>query len=133
MKDIKFRGKDNRNAWHYGDLIHDKHFSYILDINFLPALSVPATSFIEVDPETVGQFTGLTDKNGKEIYEGDLVELIPKEDHKEHTNMYGIKKVIWSECDACFYYDKFISMSWSGWESEEILGNIHENPELLES
>lgn len=92
------------------------------------------------------QFTGLTDKNGKDVYEGDVVRIVPDE-KKAFTNephhpsfMYGdVAKVEWDDVNAKFslfdvhgedteigYY-----AGWSGWNWLEVIGNIYENPELL--
>ena len=74
----------------------------------------------EIDPETLCEFTGLTDKNKKEIYEHDIVQ-----------NYFGIEEIkygIWN-CGCC--YDVY------GWDitrdkDSEVIGNIFDNPELLE-
>lgn len=74
-------------------------------------------------PEAIMQFTGLCDRNGKEVWEGDVVR---------YTNNDGIKRVgfvEWFEEEACFYLN-----SLPLWEQteKEVIGNIYQNPELLE-
>lgn len=66
-REIKFRGKRLDNgAWMYGDLLHFVDGVYISNDN--------GNNMAQVDPDTVGQFIGCVDKNGKDVYEGDVIE-----------------------------------------------------------
>ncbi len=97
---------------------------------------------VEVDPETVGQFTGLTDKNGKKIFEGDIIHSIyancPKNEHIEKITFFDGCFTAESARGGCFArvagqgspkhfaFDKSVYMI-----ECEVIGNIHDNPELL--
>ena len=118
-REIKFRGKriDNKK-WVYGFLADE---DYINDIDSIDLSS------IEVDIDTVGQFTGLFDKNGKEIYEGDIIKG------------FDITIEVWySEDRACFIAEmkepqNDMMYILGGYDTErmEIIGNIYDNPNLI--
>lgn len=134
MREIKFRGKCMfLNEWVYGDLIHKRHDRNALMIQDENGLGS------DVVPESVGQFTGLRDKNDKDIYEGDIVKWIltmPEVSVNggyEEYDTEEIGEIKWDEgalqlgeyCAAGFAYESE--------DYAEIIGNVHDNPELLES
>lgn len=80
--------------------------------------------FYKIDPETIGQFTGLTDKNGKRIFEGDILDV--------NGYAYACR---WDEGNVEFgLYNKYesIGIAYIGAFNSEVIGNIHDNPELLD-
>lgn len=81
-------------------------------------------------PETVGQYTGLTDKNGKKIFEGDIVDFNIRGDDES----YGVVKYSVEETEFYLAYDNLtlgLGRNNYSWELE-VIGNIYDNPELLE-
>jgi uncharacterized phage protein (TIGR01671 family) len=85
-----------------------------------------------VNPDTVGQYTGLKDKNGKDIYEGDVLKL--DDDWEKYGAAAGINYEV-KFIDGCFRMKSKNGLG-RGYHLEddsefEIIGNIHENPELL--
>ena len=139
-REIKFRGQDKvSKQFVFGDLIHGVGFKkgniYILPLieNLASVPHCDPLDGVLVLPETVGQFTGLTDKNNNLIYEGDICRLVPKAKYNNSSarHMFGVREVIYYSGIASYFYDSFVSMSWGGFEFVEIIGNIHENPELL--
>lgn len=137
MREIKFRGKRVGNIWVYGDLVHiDKGYIIITSTNLTidnslsedNALVYSEKEFSVVIPETLGQFTGLTDKNGKEIYEGDVIRI------HEGRNDFKITLIIWNDEYLCYdpTNDELRHILRSRYsEYYEIIGNIHDNPEIL--
>jgi len=132
MREICFRGKRIDNGeWVYGYLICMSHRAWIKDISDkytnprrLDGINHTADiRCVEVDPATVGEYTGLHDKNGKEIYEGDIVHCWGGEHcqgYWEHDSKITINNMI----NDCFMMGEH--------EFIEVIGNIHENPELLQ-
>lgn len=129
MREILFRGKRENGKWVYGDLVTKQNICIANDWH----------EVIRVDDETVGQYTGFTDKNGTKIFEGDIVK-----------DEFGrIMKVVFVECWGKYQFtlvkatgerwtNNFIRADLTDWfvggcleELPEIIGNIYDTPELL--
>lgn len=138
MRDIKFRGKAIRTKkWVYGYYWTNKNGNHFIRaiINLAGCFTIED---IEVIPDTVGQYTGLKDKNEKEIYEGDIVKEVfykYSNDENRHKGFYeNISKVVYK--GRAFKYEWIktneIKMPEDFKESFiEVIGNIYDNPELL--
>lgn len=164
MRENLFRGKAINNGeyngiWEEGDLHHNGDEARPMTLigqvvmsrdKHTNELSFAGYCLVEVDPSTVGQYTGLTDANGQRIFEGDIVRCCIEE------GMYVTAQVVF-ECGAfglaripelplCFpnacNNDNFMSLWEIIWNAEEldgecvymleVIGNIHDNPELVE-
>ena len=122
MREILFRGKrEDTDEWIYGDLLTSTDIVNCTEI----AENTGMGDRYDVIPETVGQYTGLTDRTGKKIFEGDILKL--KDYHHER-----IVYVFWGYIGSWFYggdgySDEYIFNS----SGKEVIGNIYDNPELL--
>lgn len=137
MRTIKFRGKRLLSEdWEYGNLIQRPdggNFIETGDMRLCP-----------IQDFSIGQFTGLHDENGKEIYEGDIV-YSEFEDGSNGSSLVG-----WNEKQSCFgvmdeyaYRSKLEGFEYPEFQNHvmlafmrdaklfEVIGNIHDNPELL--
>ena len=126
-REILFRGKRTDNGeWVYGSLIDsDSIVGKIVDFDgeyFIPEF------WYKVEHETVGQFTGLTDKNGIKIFDGDVVRLY---DDSEDELVNGVIVFNADFCSFCVsmkcHEDVMLMAHWQ----YEVIGNIYDNKELL--
>lgn len=128
MREIKFRGKSKNGNWYYGDLIRVLdgriHYFIIQDYEVKDSeIKLDTCASPRILGTTLGRYTGLKDKNGVEIYEGDICLDNYSEEHGKIVFDEGKFVFIWGnvEEDLCNVFDTL-----------EIVGNIHDNPELLE-
>lgn len=131
-REILFQGKRKDNdEWISGDLRQWSETSMgICDRDLKHTFPVR--------PETVGQFTGKPDKNGKRIFEGDIVEATVTENHWNSIKKYSAKYIVEYHQKYCYFYLKrnrnnlLFDGNWSyALDSIEVIGNIHDNPELM--
>ena len=129
IREILFRGKPIYeetiigNDFYYGDLCHYA--------NGEVTIRQPETGYeMAVVPETIGQFTGITDRTGKKIFEGDII----KTDlfGKNHFISFG-KSAKWGQCFCVQSNNSIIYLTVIYAKSSDVIGDLHSNPELLDS
>lgn len=136
MREIKFRGKREDNGeWVFGSFIPDAlegSNSDLVSWGFIRRYNrgIGKMETIEVDRETVGQYTGLLDRHGVEICEGDIVG-IQREKERDDIEEYQISTVYFNADYASFLAKPQRDWVYTSWDEVEVIGNIHDNPELL--
>ena len=129
MREIKFRGKRLMSEdWEYGNLIQRPcggHFIETGDMRLCP-----------IQDFSVGQFIGLHDKNNKEIYEGDIIRSLDSKGKPiihavEYDNNYAQFIVVLAGYAKYDFGCGGITQKWINEFEKEVIGNIHDNPELL--
>ena len=130
MRTIKFRGKSiDSNEWLYGDLVRSS------DMQRCAILVNDRELYdeCEVYPLSIGQFTGLYDNNGREIYEGDIIGCDnPKIKHLIFYNEKEGRFMAALNGDIENYFIGVCGLDSDRWmSSKEVIGSIHDNPELL--
>lgn len=128
MRTIKFRGKEiETNQWVYGDLLQCPN-KYPTIRMWEEAYPIARSIDFVVFPESVGQFTGLHDKNGKEIYDGDIVHCSFGHIGPEFTGTvtYADGEYVILDVD-----EEYMLPRDYGEKHIEVIGNIHNNPELM--
>ena len=143
MREILFRGNSTEtNQWIYGgfhiwekrqvcalgnDRLKDDEISCVITVNSFADWNMPRTmQAVEVIADTVGQYTGLTDRNGNKIFEGDIVNIL--------TENEEIGVIVYEDGGFFVHADKFsidIIYKINGTDVE-VIGNKYDNPKLME-
>lgn len=155
MRKYKFRGKEvDTGKWVYGGLfkepappqcfektLEDKYWIVYPNPRYMPDWNLPYEMVrTDIEKETIGQYTGLKDKNGKEIYEGDIVKvkLYKGEEEKYFigkVEYFGSNFIVDADNNSEYHVydlDGFGIDYRYNLEDCEVIGNIYDNPELLE-
>ena len=146
MREILFRAKRIDNGeWAEGYLFDDgmaevEHY-FVGRIVIEPYKGtacddwdITGIDFCEVNPETICQYTGKSDEDGKKIFEGDIVGFIglySTESGYSESSCLG--EVVWSEEECCFHVTNRLSAeSWEVLDECKVVGNVFDNKELLD-
>lgn len=142
MREILFRGKTDKGEWVQGVPFVEEDRCYIIEDLFI-CDEYDCTGAVNtfVIPETIGQYTGLTDKNGKKIFEGDIVKCTDEtyeysftavvlfgNPNAEYNWGFQLKRISGAGANTDILL--WVEMEETG-AYTEIIGNIHDNPELM--
>ena len=152
MREILFRGKRADNGeWiegyyakqsNHACFAHELKYQHFIFKDVCLDFNLGGLQEFEIIPETVGQYTGLTDRNGKKIFEGDIV----KTHYANAQKSDFIEQVVFHNGKFCAYFSNQLCKQWANlydgtehlpqdksvyMDSVEVVGNIHDNPELI--
>lgn len=125
MREIKFRGFNRKNGvWLYGFYLQNRSAHFVCPDEFADGKS---WDDYEIGPETRGEYTGQKDKNGREIYEGDVLKW--DEDDESSVVVYDSQNALFG---MQYQGGRIYGLYDCKQKELEVIGNIHDNPELLE-
>lgn len=150
MREILFRGQGITGKWYEGHYMtlsettfcfaedyaaHPDNTKHYIVFDRMIDWGLPNEHWkVRIDPETLGQYAGLTDKNGKRIFEGDIVKI--PDDYDEFGKHAGEKYEVTFDFGGCRLKPKNRRDARRFWLENgrmvEVIGNIHDNPELVE-
>ena len=138
MREILFRGHVSKNEWVHGlpiegePLVGEGKRTCIVTkpgLTYYDGILMTYNECVEVEPDTIGQFTGLTDRNGAKIFEGDIVKYfdswIGKVEYDSDSALFAINFVDFVDGDYSYFGEVACGFC-------EVIGNIYDSPELLE-
>lgn len=126
MRDIEFRGKQTDNGeWVYGNLVRgcSKKYAYIVEFGNEEL----CRNYVDVHPDTVGQYTGLKDKNGTKIFEGDIVYAASKFDAADMVVVYNSAEFRLVLCEDYKTYKPGLRFKCYERFNMQVIGNIYDN------
>lgn len=141
MREIKFRGKventgKNDRDWVYGNLIQNEDASFIVEkvdysfVGYCGECDKPFAEINRINPDTIGQYTGLKDIKDNEIYEGDIIRI--NDDMYDVVGKVIFKNAAW---EVEWKGDNYLREDIWYWVTQrdiEVIGNIYEDKELVE-
>ena len=129
MREIRFRGRDKINSeWIYGDLMHP-HMQTDCEWMIIPVESILSDAKF-VDPQTIGQYTGLEDKYGIPIFEGDILRMDTF--NPDVCEVRFIEGAFCLQFPSAQYPADIHYIHHADRPQATVIGNIYDNPELLE-